>query len=332
MATPPRRDRSPITQRGYRKGYTPPNKGRKLVAEVLTHDELDRMMAEIRGEGKVGVRNRAMVALMYRAGFKVGQVLALERHHYKPGAHVITVPGGKRNDREIPVDAITRDLLARWLEVRRTLDLPTLAPFFPSVSDPDPGNPINSAYVRECVRLAAKRARIDKRVSPSTLRKTWEEQVAERSGLIVRHMAGQIDEAGFGSRYPEAYERWRDAFDLYRLNAERHAGRIGHDCRDAITAFAATVASRYDVPFEPSASNTIKPVRAVLDAIPDVSPSVREFLKALLAYWGTLSDLAMRQDHAAAQAKALSADDSRRLVFQALVVMAEIDSALRRLR
>jgi hypothetical protein len=292
---------------------------------------MDRLMAEVRGAGKVAVRNRAMFTLMYRAGLKVSQVVKLEPWHYEPGSYEITAPAAaSMPERQVPIDSTTRAVLAEWLDVRRGMKLPTLAPLFHSISQPDPGNRLYPAYIRECVRDAAKRAGIEKRVSTETLRKTWEQQVKERSGLIVSHMAGHLDEAGFGSRYPVAYEHWRAAFDLYQLNAERHAGRVGHECRDAISAFAAALAARYGVAFEPSASNTVKPVRAVLDAIPDVSSTVREFLKALLAYWGTLSDLAMRQDHAAAQAKVLTADDSRRLVFQALVVMTEIDSALRR--
>src|SRR5688572_3951945 len=89
-----KRHRSPITQPGYRRGEPPPNKGRKLPAEVLTADELERVMATFDRGTKRGVRNAAMAALMARAGMKVGQVLAMQRWHYEYGGHVVTVPAG----------------------------------------------------------------------------------------------------------------------------------------------------------------------------------------------------------------------------------------------
>jgi hypothetical protein len=216
------------------------------------------------------------------------------------------------------------------VRLRRKLKLPTLAPLFCTVSNPGAGNHVNSAYLREVVRDAAKAAEIDKHVNPSTLIRTHKQLVAQRAGLVVAHLAAQIDEAGFGSRYPTAYKKWRDAFDLYQLHPERHAGRIGHDCRDAISAFTAALAEEHGVHYDASASNTKRPVGEVFAAIPGLSSRVRDFLKALLKYWEAVSDLTMRQDHAATQATTLTAEDSRRLVFQTLLVMTEIDSVLRR--
>jgi integrase len=80
-----KRHRSHITLPGYRKGEDPPNKGLKLPPEVLTPDELERLMETFDRRSKRGVRNAAMTALMARAGLKVGQVVALQRRHYQPG-------------------------------------------------------------------------------------------------------------------------------------------------------------------------------------------------------------------------------------------------------
>ena len=84
MADENDKPRSRITQKGYRKGLAPPNKGRKLPAEILTTDELQRLMASFDMTTKRGVRNAAMTALMARAGLKVGQLLAMQRWHYEP--------------------------------------------------------------------------------------------------------------------------------------------------------------------------------------------------------------------------------------------------------
>jgi hypothetical protein len=67
-------------------------------------------------------------------------------------------------------------------------------------------------------------------------------------------------------------------------------------------------------------------VRAVFAAQSGLSTSVRRSLEALVAYWETVSDLTQRQEHGAD----LAAEDSRRLVFQTMLVMREIDLALSR--
>ena len=55
------------------------------------------------------------------------------------------------------------------------------------------------------------------------------------------------------------------------------------------------------------------------------------FLQALVAYWGTLSDLVQRQEHGGQrEARPLVSEDGRRIVFQTLNVMYEIDRAVGR--
>jgi hypothetical protein len=330
---PKKQHRSPITMPGYRKGYDPPNKGRKLPAEILTPDELHRLMATFDLRTKRGARNAAMAALMARAGMKVGQVLAMERWHFEPGSHIVTVPAGSgktSTERKIAIDSVTRELLDGWMAIRRDLNLSRMAPLFATVNEPTKGNPVHDAYVRAMLHEAADKAGIEKRVTPSGLKKTYEQRTAERSSRIVSHLAAHIDEATFASRYPVAYEKWRSAFDLYEVGPVQQATRIGHDCREAILEFANDLIAFHDVDVDPAAGTQIK-VRAAFDAQPSMSPSVRAYVDRLVAFWRAVSDLAQRQEHAASrETRALAAEDARRLVFQTLTVMAEIDSALRR--
>jgi hypothetical protein len=258
----------------------------------------------------------------------------MQRWHYDYGTHVVTVPAGSGKnaaERKVPIDALTRELLDAWWRVRRDLKMPRPAPLFAGVNKGSIGNQLHSAYVREMLREAADKLGLDKRISPSGLKKTYEQRTAERSDRIVAHFAAHIDEAAFASRYPVAYEKWRDAFDLYELDAERHATRIGHDCRDAINAFAADLVRLHDLDIEPAVSTTKKTVREAFAAHADGSKRVRTFVDALLACWEALIGLVMRQDHSGERPESvIGAEDSRRLVFQTLLVMVEIDSALRR--
>ena len=56
---------------------------------------------------------------------------------------------------------------------------------------------------------------------------------------------------------------------------------------------------------------------------------VSAYLDALLAYWGTMSDLVQRQEHGAAkEGQLLVWEDARRVVVGTLIVMTEFVSAI----
>ena len=49
------------------------------------------------GEGYGTIRDLAMITLMYRAEFKMSELLALERRHFNPGEPFILRPAGKED-------------------------------------------------------------------------------------------------------------------------------------------------------------------------------------------------------------------------------------------
>ncbi len=56
---------------------------------------------------------------------------------------------------------------------------------------------------------------------------------------------------------------------------------------------------------------------------------MQDFLEALIGYWGTVSDLIQRQVHGAQrEVERLGIEDGRRVVYQTLNVMYEVDRAL----
>jgi Phage integrase family len=280
------RRRSIITLSEYRRGKPAPNKGMKLPAEILTQDEVAAVLDSVSSKTAIGKRNRAMVALMYRAEVKVGQIVALAYRHYDRETAVLTVPGIRGTpDRAVRLDSQARQFLEDWLDVRGTLRLRATAPLFCTVSPPR-GGPMRTAQIRETLTNKARRLGIQKRVT---------------------------------------YQKWSDAHQLLETAPDRYASTIGHLCREAIIEFSDELAHRAGVgSFEPM--QTKAKVRAVFASRSEISTSVRRSLEALVSYWESVSDLVQRQEHGSK----LVAEDSRRLVFQTMLVMREIDLALSR--
>jgi hypothetical protein len=138
-----------------------------------------------------------------------------------------------------------------------------------------------------------------------------------------------IDSAAFRAKYGHAYDNWSKAADLL-WKADRRPGdpsTIGHLCREAMQDFAAVLVGAPAPPSpDPDRAKTVLRLRQALGGV--TSATHRAFNEALLAYWGALSDLVQRQEHAGAKdGTPVTWDDARRVVFQTAVVMFEIDAS-----
>jgi hypothetical protein len=139
-----------------------------------------------------------------------------------------------------------------------------------------------------------------------------------------------IDGSGFRERHPAAHARWSQAeAALWGAETAAQFTDIGHACREAIQLFVTDLVERHGPKeVDPDPQKTVNRLRAVVSKA-GLSGSVAEFLEALLAYFGAVSDLAHRQVHGAQkEGTPLAWEDARRLVFQAAMVMFELDRTL----
>jgi integrase len=97
--------RQPVTLPGYHAGRPPRNKGRRYPADPPTVEEIITVMRTA-GQGADGVRMRALIVVLWRAGLRIGEALALAETDLdaRRGAVLIRAgKGGKR--REVGLDS-----------------------------------------------------------------------------------------------------------------------------------------------------------------------------------------------------------------------------------
>lgn len=149
----------------------PANKGMKLPGEVLVAGEV---MALIRacGRGPSGVRNAALVAVLFGAGLRVSEALDLRPSDVDLRNGTIRVRHGKGDrSRTVALDASAQAYLERWLTVRQQLALNGRQPVFCTISRGERlGSRVDSSYVRRLLPRLAARAGIERRVHPHALR------------------------------------------------------------------------------------------------------------------------------------------------------------------
>lgn len=141
-----------------------------------------------------------------------------------------------------------------------------------------------------------------------------------------------IKSTEFQRKYPIAYAKWSQAEAmLWPSHSEQSLTTIGHLIREAMQEFATALASRVaPSALDPDPARTVTRLRASLTVVASrLGATEKPFLDALLAYWGTVSDLVQRQEHGAQREQgSLRWRDARRIVLQAAIVMFEIDESV----
>lgn len=148
---------------------TPANKGQKLPAEPLTDEEVRRLIKSCSNRAPTGVRNRALLVVLYRGGLRLNEALQLFPKDLDPKKGTIRVLHGKGDkSRLVGLDDGAWAVLQRWLDRRATLGINGRRRLFCTLR----GDPLQSAYVRSLLPRLARKAGIEKRVHAHGLRHT----------------------------------------------------------------------------------------------------------------------------------------------------------------
>lgn len=152
------------------KRHTPANKGLKFPPEILTGEEVRRLLAAC-GRGPAGKRNRGLIAVFAGSGLRLQEALDLMPKDLNEDECTIRVLHGKGN--KARTAALTDRAAARvsqWLRERDHRGLTDRHPLFCTISSNAFGKKLSQGYVRALLPRLAKRARIGKRVHPHGLR------------------------------------------------------------------------------------------------------------------------------------------------------------------
>lgn len=159
-----------------------------LSNELLTPEEAAALVAASSSRAPTGLRNRALVAMMYRSGLRPGEALALLPADVDLEAGTVRVPPRKGGQPRLTgVDATTRSMVRVWLGRRAERGIGPDRALFCTLA----GESLKAAYVRELLPRLARRAEIGKRVHPLALRYANAAELAEEgmpAAMIDRHL------------------------------------------------------------------------------------------------------------------------------------------------
>ena len=152
-------------------GWKPANTGKSYPADVLTAEEIDRLLRAESGRSSIALRNRALIATMYRGGLRVSEAVALLPGDLDLDTGRLHVRQGKGDKaRVVGLDKGALALVGEWKERRALLGFSGHKPLFCSVKSNGGGTPIATSYLRRLLPRLGERAGLDKRVHPHALR------------------------------------------------------------------------------------------------------------------------------------------------------------------
>ena len=190
------RRRSPATRPGYHAGRPPRNKGMRYPADPA-HGGRDRGdHARHTSDERHGWRVRGMIVVLWRAGLRIPEALALAEHdldHRRGSILVRSGKGGRR--REVGMDQWAWGQLRPWLTARSELPV---GPLFCIIDGPTRGRPWSGAAVRTEFRRLALRAGIRRRFAPHQLRHAHALELA-REGVPLNIIQQQLGHANLGT-------------------------------------------------------------------------------------------------------------------------------------
>jgi integrase/recombinase XerD len=175
----------------------------RLLPEVLTVQEVERLLEQRTDDTPVGIRDRALLELLYASGLRITEAVSLDRDELSLEEGLVRVVGKGDKERQVPVGEIAIRWLDRYLtEVRPAwLDMWTASrartdtrtrtrggPVFLSVR----GERLDRRRAWEMLRSAARSAGLDAGVSPHTLRHSFATHLLEGGAdlRVVQELLG----------------------------------------------------------------------------------------------------------------------------------------------
>lgn len=150
-------------------------RARKKQVTFLTTDEVIRLIEAVDTASPQGLRDRAIIELLFCSGLRVSELVSLNRDHINLQRGEFTVRGKGQKDRPVFVSPEATEWLATYIESRHDTAQPLFIRYSRgSASDPKGESlRLTARSIQRIVERYGKLAGITKHVSPHTMRHSF---------------------------------------------------------------------------------------------------------------------------------------------------------------
>ena len=165
-----------------------PKQNRHLPS-VLSLEEIDELFMQPDTTKPSGIRDRAMLEIMYACGLRVSELLTIEKKNVSLETSTIRIFGKGAKERVVPVSDFALDYLIKYINEVRNYSKNRQSKYIFLNED---GKPISRQYFWQIIKKYSEKAGIIVNVTPHTLRHCFATHLLENGADLraVQEMLG----------------------------------------------------------------------------------------------------------------------------------------------
>ena len=157
-------------------------KSARPLPDTLSTEEIDRLIGSIDDSTAKGLRDRAILEVLYSCGLRVSELCDLKLGDLFFAEGYIRVIGKGNKQRLVPVSSIARSRIQLYMDVRQKEKQKEEVLFLNNR-----GKKLTRVMIFTIIKQAAQRAGIDKKISPHTFRHSFATHLLE-GGANIRQV------------------------------------------------------------------------------------------------------------------------------------------------
>jgi integrase/recombinase XerC len=214
---------------GQREGWTKANPAKPLrnprkarsLPHFLSSEEIERLLAAPPASESLGLRDRAILEVLYSAGLRVSELAGLNALDLDLPGGTLRVRGKGRRERIAPIGSYAIHALKQWLSVRRLSPGEKNGPAAPVFVNKF-GRRLTTRSVGRLLEKHLRTSGLDRRTTPHTLRHSFATHLLDRGAdirsvqellghksLVTTQIYTHVSTAGLRAVYERAHPRAR---------------------------------------------------------------------------------------------------------------------------
>lgn len=163
------------------------------LPEVLSVEEIDRLVEAIDLSGHEGHRNRAIIEMMYGSGLRVSELIDLKISNMYRAEYYMLVEGKGSKQRLVPISPEAEKWFDYWLQERNTWPVKPGCEDFAFLNRR--GAPLTRVMVFTIIKRLCREAGIKKNISPHTLRHSFATHMLQNGAdlRVIQQLLGHED-------------------------------------------------------------------------------------------------------------------------------------------
>lgn len=164
----------------------------KRNPDFLFYEEIDALLDKIDTSTTLGIRNRAILEMMYASGLRVSEVVQLQLSDIDTSRMLIKVSGKGKKERYVPFHELALETLQRYLREARPELMLRAKVKHQTVFVNKNGNPLTTRGLRDIIDRVALETGLGRHLHPHTIRHTFATHLLDQGAelRLVQEMLG----------------------------------------------------------------------------------------------------------------------------------------------